>query len=55
MSSSCTDSNTPVRMSEVDGITAIAAGAHGLALNDEGTVWLGVLTSVVSWAMVPKP
>jgi alpha-tubulin suppressor-like RCC1 family protein len=40
VSSSCTDSNTPVRMSEVEGITAIAAGgAHGLALKDEGTVW----------------
>jgi alpha-tubulin suppressor-like RCC1 family protein len=40
MSSSCTDSNTPVQMREVDGITAIAAGgAHGLALKDDGTVW----------------
>ena len=39
-SSSCTDSNTPVQMSEVGGIEAIAAGgAHGLALKDDGTVW----------------
>ena len=40
MSSSCPDSNTPVQMSEVSGIEAIAAGgAHGLALKDDGTVW----------------
>ena len=40
MSSSCTDSNTPVQIREVDGIKAIAAGgAHGLALKDDGTVW----------------
>src|SRR5215211_6211122 len=39
-SSSCPDSNTPVQMSEVGGIEAIAAGgAHGLALKDDGTVW----------------
>jgi alpha-tubulin suppressor-like RCC1 family protein len=39
-SSSCPDSNTPVQMSEVSGIEAIAAGgAHGLALKDDGTVW----------------
>jgi alpha-tubulin suppressor-like RCC1 family protein len=38
--SSCTDSNTPVQMREVGGITAIAAGgAHGLALKNDGTVW----------------
>ena len=38
--SSCTDSNTPVQMSEVGGIEAIAAGgAHSLALKDDGTVW----------------
>ena len=37
---SCTDSNTPVQMSEVSGIEAIAAGgAHGLALKDDGAVW----------------
>jgi len=40
MISSCTDSNTPVQMSEVSGIEAIAAGfSHGLALKDDGTVW----------------
>ena len=39
-SSSCPDSNTPVEMSEIGGIEAIAAGgAHGLALKDDGTVW----------------
>ncbi len=39
-SSSCPDSNTPVQISEVGGIEAIAAGgAHGLALKDDGTVW----------------
>ncbi len=39
-STSCTGSNTPVQMSEVSGIEAIAAGvAHGLALKDDGTVW----------------
>jgi alpha-tubulin suppressor-like RCC1 family protein len=38
--SSCTDSNTPVQASELDGIEAIAAGfSHGLALKDDGTVW----------------
>ncbi len=38
--SSCTDSNTPVQVSELDGIEAIAAGSsHGLALRDDGTVW----------------
>jgi alpha-tubulin suppressor-like RCC1 family protein len=40
VSSSCTDSNTPLQMSEVGGITAVAAGgAHSLALKDDGTVW----------------
>jgi alpha-tubulin suppressor-like RCC1 family protein len=40
MISSCTDSNTPVQMSEVGGIEVIAAGGvHGLALKDDGTVW----------------
>jgi alpha-tubulin suppressor-like RCC1 family protein len=40
MISSCPGSNTPVQMSEVGGIEAIAAGgAHGLALKDDGTVW----------------
>ena len=39
-SSSCPDSNTPLQMSEIGGIEAIAAGgAHGLALKDDGTVW----------------
>ena len=39
-SSSCTDSNTPVQISEVSGIAGIAAGSsHGLALKDDGTVW----------------
>jgi alpha-tubulin suppressor-like RCC1 family protein len=38
--SSCTDSNTPVQASELNGIEAIAAGSsHGLALKDDGTVW----------------
>jgi len=38
--SSCTDSNTPVQASELDGIEAIAAGgSHGLALKEDGTVW----------------
>jgi alpha-tubulin suppressor-like RCC1 family protein len=40
VSSSCTDSSTPVQMSEVGGIKAIGAGgAHGLALEDDGSVW----------------
>jgi Regulator of chromosome condensation (RCC1) repeat len=39
-SSSCPESNTPVQVSELDGIEAIpAGGAHGLALKDDGTVW----------------
>src|SRR4051812_23184625 len=35
-----TDSSTPVQVSEVGGITAIAfSGGHALALKDDGTVW----------------
>jgi alpha-tubulin suppressor-like RCC1 family protein len=38
--SSCTNSPTPVEVSELDGVQAIAAGsAHGLALKEDGTVW----------------
>jgi alpha-tubulin suppressor-like RCC1 family protein len=39
--SSCTDSTTPVRVVELSGVEAIAAGSvHGLALKEDGTVWV---------------
>jgi alpha-tubulin suppressor-like RCC1 family protein len=35
-----TNSNTPVQVSDLDGVEAIAAGwGHSLALKDDGTVW----------------
>ncbi len=34
-----TTSNTPVQVSGLSGVTAIAAGNHGLALKSDGTVW----------------
>jgi alpha-tubulin suppressor-like RCC1 family protein len=38
--SSCTNSPTPVRVSKLGGVQAIAAGsAHSLALKEDGTVW----------------
>jgi alpha-tubulin suppressor-like RCC1 family protein len=38
--SSCTDSPTPVRVSGLDGVEAIAAGSvHALALKEDGSVW----------------
>ena len=38
--SSCADSPTPVRVGELDGVEAIAAGSvHALALKEDGTVW----------------
>jgi alpha-tubulin suppressor-like RCC1 family protein len=38
--SSCTDSPTPVRVSALTGVEAIAAGSvHALALKDDGAVW----------------
>src|SRR3712207_4745846 len=38
--SSCTDSPTPVQVSELDGVEAVAAGStHALALKEDGTVW----------------
>jgi alpha-tubulin suppressor-like RCC1 family protein len=38
--SSCADSPTPVRVGDLGGVEAIAAGAsHGLALKEDGTVW----------------
>ena len=39
--SSCTNSPTPVKVSELDGVEAVAAGsAHSLALKENGTVWV---------------
>jgi alpha-tubulin suppressor-like RCC1 family protein len=39
--SSCTNSPTPVQVSGLDGVEAIAAGStHTLALKEDGTVWV---------------
>ena len=39
--SSCTNSPTPVKVSELDEVEAVAAGsAHSLALKENGTVWV---------------
>ena len=49
--SSCTNSPTPVEVSELGGVAAVTAGsAHGLALREDGTVWARVLTTKASWA-----
>ena len=41
MVSSCTNSPTPVQVSGLDGVEAIAAGStHTLALKEDGTVWV---------------
>ena len=38
--SSCTNCPTPVEVSKLDGVQAVAAGsAYGLALKEDGTVW----------------
>ena len=34
-----TSSSTPVQVSDLDGVTAIAVDGHSLALKDDGTVW----------------
>ena len=41
MLSSCANIPTPVRVSGLGGVEAIVAGAsHGLALKEDGTVWV---------------
>ena len=47
--------HSPVQVQNLSGVTAVAGGGQqSLALKGDGTVGLGVETTLVSWAMGPR-